>query len=247
MLKTVVKKIADVLGIHSIQNRQLILENAKRSDEILWGLIFNNAISDSEWLLKKSFNPGRWAAGYPMLYLLYRIYNEIKPKAILEFGLGESSKLGYQYDRFFKDVNYIVIEQDDNWLNFFSAQIHDIRPNTILLDIEKSLIKGFEVNQYKGLIKALENKKFNLVIVDGPWGSAHYSRYQVVEIAENYHLHDDFIIIIDDYERPGEKETVAALREVLHQHQVEFAEGVYSGAKKTLLLCSKNYKFLTSL
>ena len=72
-------------------------EMLKKTDELNWSAIFNSAISGSSWFKKQSLYPGRWAAGYPFLYILFRVYNDIKPKRILEFGLGETSKLSYQY------------------------------------------------------------------------------------------------------------------------------------------------------
>src|SRR5690606_1299906 len=145
------------------------LEGKKRKllNELNWANVFNSAITDSPWLKNKSFNPGRWAAGYPMLYVLYRIYNDIKPKAILEMGLGESTKLAYQYKNKNTDASLVVIEQDGNWLNFFSNEIYDIKADTILLPLEKRSIKGYMVKTYKGLTEALPKVHFNLIVVDG--------------------------------------------------------------------------------
>ena len=219
----------------------------KKLDEIYWANVFNNSISDSKWLTNRTFNPGRWAAGYQMLYLIFRIYDTIKPKNILEFGLGESSRLLYQYHVSNPEIKYKIIEQDNNWLTFFSKSTFDVSSHTILLDIEKRIIHGQEVNLYKGLISSLEKEKFDFVIVDGPWGSSHYSRYQIVELFENNLISEQFVILIDDYERIGEQETVVKLKELLNQKGIKYSEGVYSGIKQTYLICSENFKFITSL
>ncbi len=52
---------------------------------------------------------------------------------------------------------------------------------------------------------------------------------------------------MDDYERTGEQETVKKLKEVFKNKGISFVEETYHGAKSTLLICSENYKFLTSL
>lgn len=227
--------------------RQLEHDNKLRLDELNWANVFNSAIANSKWLHTQSFNPGRWAAGYPMLYILYRIYNDIKPKNILEFGLGESSKLAYQYIQHQPEALLTIVEQDQNWLDFFSKEIHDISANTLLLPVETQTRYGHQVLQYQNLLETLQQKKFDLMIVDGPFGSKHYSRPQIIDLVQHNLNHASFVIIIDDYEREGERETAAKLRETLSSHNIPFSEGVYAGQKQTLLICSKNFNFLTSL
>ena len=68
-----------------------------RQSEVLWGEIFRDTIVNSIWLKDKSFSPGRWAAGYPFLYALYRVLDEARPKRILELGLGQTTRMIGQY------------------------------------------------------------------------------------------------------------------------------------------------------
>lgn len=63
------------------------------SSENVWANIFNNTISNSPWLKDKSFSPGRWGVGYAYLYVMYRVLNEIRPRRILELGLGQSTRM----------------------------------------------------------------------------------------------------------------------------------------------------------
>lgn len=222
-------------------------QQKRKLDEIYWGMVFNNAITDSEWLHKKTINPGRWAAGYPMLYLLYRVLNETKPSSILEFGLGETTRLTYQYQRSFPATSLTIIEQDPNWLQFYSQGVFDVTNLVILLPISKQWVRQHEVWQYEGLADAVKDKKFGLIIVDGPWGSPRFSRYQVVELAASGALADDFIIILDDCDRKGEQDTMDALLSVLRQNGMAYEVGPYAGAKTTFVVCSPKYKFLLSL
>lgn len=85
-----------------------------------WAAIFNNTIYNSSWLKDRSFSPGRWAVGYQFLYVMYRILNEVKPKSILELGLGQSTRMIAQYVRASSDVNHYVVEHDPGWIEFFS-------------------------------------------------------------------------------------------------------------------------------
>lgn len=226
---------------------ELQQENKRNIDEVVWASVFNSAITGSKWLRDQSFNPGRWAAGYPMLYILYRIYNDIKPESILEFGLGESTKLAYQYQVSQPGVKLDIVEQDENWLNFFSNSTYDVRPNTVLLPLTRRMVNGFEVKVYNNLLDSLPTPSYNLVVVDGPWGSERFSRYQLVELVEQNRLASNFVILLDDYNRLGEQDTAQELRKLLRKKGIEFEEGIYSGAKQTLILCSPNYSFLISL
>jgi hypothetical protein len=252
MFSFIKNKIKSAIGGNTVYEELEILKKAqahtqKSIDEVYWSSVFNSSIADSKWIINKSFNPGRWAAGYPMLYILFRVYNDIKPKNILEFGLGESSKLTYQYSKAFTDSKFTIIEQDINWLNFFSNKIYDISLNTIVLEQGKREIEGHEVLCYNGLLENLGKQKFDFIIVDGPWGSPHYSRYEVVDLIMNDMIAEDFVIIIDDHERKGEQETEWKVKELLNKKGIKYAEAEYSGVKQTLLLCSEKYSFLTNL
>lgn len=61
-----------------------------------------------------------------MLYLIYRIIQGIRPQNILEFGLGESSKLTLQYAIAYPAVYLNIIEQDPNWLKFFENEMPNV-------------------------------------------------------------------------------------------------------------------------
>lgn len=240
------KIIRDVIA-HQVRGYEALKEINRKADEVYWSAIFNSATTDSQWFLKKTLNPGRWAATYPFLYILYRIYNEMKPKNILEFGLGETSKVSYQYREAFPEAKLTIIEQDEKWLNFFANNIHNIIPNTLVLEVEDKTVCGYTTKVYKDLMQKLAGNKFDFIVVDGPWGSERYSRYQIADIVEGGLLADQFAIIIDDCQRRGERDTAAKVKELLRSKDVKFAEGMYSGVKDTLLICSENYKFLTSL
>lgn len=247
--KYFIKKNIGVIKIAN-QNNSIQIQLAelnKKSDEIYWSHVFNSTIESSTWLTNKSFSPGRWAAGYPMLYLLYRIYNDVKPLNIIEFGLGESSKLLYQYNKKFPETSYLIIEQDAEWLDFFSKSFNDIKSKTLVLDIEHKNIEGSTVYQYKNLLSQINHSKYNLIVIDGPWGSDQHSRYQIVEMALNELIEEDFIIVMDDYERLGEKTTIQKLKSVFSENNINHIEGIYSGLKETYIICSEKYKFLISL
>ncbi len=93
---------------------------ARTASETVWAEIFNNVISDSRWLNNKAFSAGRWAVGYQYLYVMYRVLNEIRPKNILELGLGQSTRMIGQYAMAHEDVMHFVVEHDPEWIDFFT-------------------------------------------------------------------------------------------------------------------------------
>lgn len=227
-----------------------ILENQSKiigfNEEILKSQIFNSAICDCEWLRIKNVCPSGWAANYNLLYTIFRILNNARPQSILEFGLGQSSKLIHQYANYY-NVSAITGEHDAKWISFFENDKRGDYPINILpLEVEMTNFKGYKTRTYKDITELLKGRKFDFIFVDGPIGSEHYSRSQIIDIAKN-NLKDSFCIVIDDYERNGEKETTQELMKSLRENNVDFCTAIYRSTREHILICSKDLHFLTSL
>lgn len=214
--------------------------------EILYAQRFNNTIVDSDWLKYKNFSPGGWAADYGLLYILYRVLNVIKPKQILEFGLGQSSKMIHQFANYYH-VEAVTCENDDQWIRFFNeGRDGDYNIEIHKMELETVMFKGMETLTYKDINNFVGEKKFDFILVDGPYGSKHFSRSQIVDIARN-NLQPSFCIIIDDTEREGEREIIQEVISALDSSGKEYCRHEYSASKKHTLICSQDFKFLTSL
>lgn len=225
--------------------------SAKReASEAVWGEIFNNATSNSTWLQNKAFSPGRWAVGYPALYGIYRILNEVQPKQILELGLGQSTRMIAQYAAAFADVEHIVVEHDPEWIAFFENGFPvSERTNIVQLDREMVPYKEAEaVRTFKGFKEAFSGKKFDFIFIDAPLGSdmKQYSRIDVLGILPQC-LEEQFVIMIDDYMRRGEQNTVEEIKIALKEKEIECCCGIYRGGKDTCVVTSKSYQFLSTL
>ena len=97
-------------------------ESATRSArEAVWAQVFHDTVTESTWFTRQALSPGRWAAGYPFLYVLYRILDEARPTFILELGLGQSTKLTAQYAASNPASQHIVVEHDPEWIAAFEA------------------------------------------------------------------------------------------------------------------------------
>ena len=215
--------------------------------ETLKANLFRDTIQDSEWLKYKSFSPGGWAVDYGVLYTLYRVLNDVKPKNIIEFGLGQSSRLLHRYGAYYPNANVLTCEHSTEWIDFFKAEIDDKYPvNIKLLGLGNRTYQGIETLVYKDLDVVSSGEKYDLIMVDGPYGSEHYSRSQVIDLVRD-NLAERFCIILDDYERQGEQETIVEVKKVLEEKQIPFSSVVYEASKKHCLICSKDLEFLTTL
>lgn len=244
--------------------KQLILETERKNEltknlantarrnsmESVWAAIFNQTIYGSEWLKNPSFSSGRWAVGYPYLYALYRILNEVHPKQILELGLGQTTKMISQYAAAFPNVVHQVVEHDPEWIAFFT-KICPLPENTEIIRLDREFITykdAEKVRAFKGFQEKFKGQQFDFISIDAPLGAdmKQYSRIDVLNMMPEI-LFPDFILMIDDYNRHGEQNTVKEMEKVLTEHQIEYAQGKYSGEKDCFVLAAKKYKFVCSM
>lgn len=226
------------------QNEQIRLQNS----ELEWANIYHDTIRDKAWLRNIAISPGRWAVNYSFLYILVRILSDHKPHKIIEFGLGESSKIVSAFlETELPDSSHLIIEQDKNWIESFRSRFNLSKNSSIIhLPLEEKIVKGFAVASYNAIEERIDGV-FDLYIIDGPFGSDNYSRYDICKLVEKIKMNDEFIIIIDDYDRPGEKETVIDLKKYLEAKRIKFYEGVYSGNKSQIIIATEKYRFIRSL
>lgn len=228
-----------------------LVENMKTSKEILWAEIFNSTINKSKWF-NESISPGRWAVGYPFLYVLYRILDEVKPNKVLELGLGQSSKLTCSYTNFNKgrDIFHCIIDHDEGWENFFTngneELFKDKNSEIIIIPLETVNYEKSEVIRYKNFKESIPEEKWDLILVDAPFGSDGFSRIDVLDLIPQ-NLADTFAILIDDCEREGELNTCEKIEEKLSKNNIVWQEGIYSGAKDMKIIVSEDLKFLCTL
>ena len=216
--------------------------------ELNWANIYHDSIRGKKWLQDLPLNIGRWAGDYVFFYVLNRILIDCKPKNILEFGLGESSKFVSVFlDNYLNESNHLIIEQNISWYERFVSNFklsHKTQVN--ICKVVTKQVNGQETSVYES-INELVNAKYDLYIIDGPIGSKQYSRYNIVELAKVLTSQDDFIIIIDDYNRKGEQQTVLELIRVLKDKNIKVQSTVYEGSKSLVVIATEKYNFLSSL
>ena len=221
-------------------------ESMKQYREILNGQIFNNLIQNALWVQNKDFIPTGGAATYSFLLILFIILERVRPVNILEFGMGQTSKLTASYAaNLNKSSKLQIVEQDFDWLEYFKTQIPSAGNISLYKkDIVSTIIDYTANDRYSNLSDITQNTKYDLIIIDGPIaGKDFYSRTNVLDlIPEN--LAQDFVIIFDDAERCGEKNTADLIFKKLKENNIVY-EAFYKTATKTqLVITSPKYKFL---
>lgn len=239
----------DILEVVN-SSKDISRESRNINKEILWAETFNNTVSGSDWLKDKSFSPGRWAVGYQYLYAVYRILNTVKPQKILELGLGQSTKLLSQYAKANKEVEHIVVEHDQEWIDFYKKE-NEVAENTEILKIEREYRKyknDDKVLAFKNFKEILQGQKFDFISIDAPLGANAkiYARIDVLEILPEC-LEEDFVIVIDDYNRKGEKNTVNEIERILKKDNISYCKGIYYGEKECMIISSEKLKFVCSM
>lgn len=240
------QKISQNLG----QVDKQIVANNRLANEIAYAEIFKSTIEDSIWMSNKTFSPGRWAIGYQVLYILYRVLNEVRPKSILELGLGQSTRMVAQYVEASPEVYHRVVEHDSSWIDFFSKQ-YALSPRSQIVQLDWDFINyngAANVRCYRDFSAQFNDQRFDLILIDGPLGGdmRDFSRVDVLRMMPNC-LSENFVILLDDAERVGEINTLREMEKSLKLANVEYSKGYYRGSKDLVVLAAKHLSFVTSM
>lgn len=235
-----------------------VSENNRILNEILWAQVFNSAKSACKWLPQDTaLWPGRWGVGYQYMYVMSRILNDVKPRKILETGLGQSTRLIGSYVKWMcaqSECSHLVIEHDESWIDIFKGDFK-LSDSTRIVQRQLSRVLLNDGNHesstyiYQDMNEVLEGKKFHLISLDGPYGTDErfgYSRIDILPYLPGC-LEESFCIVIDDYNRWGEKNTVEYIKAALRKANIRFAEAVYRGTQDMYLMASMDLKFLCTL
>lgn len=232
------------------RTRQQSIEARRHASEAVWAQIFNNTITNSTWLKDKTFSPGRWAVGYPYLYVMYRVLDEARPKHILELGLGQSTRMIAQYAAAFDDVEHIVVEQDAQWIKFFS-QNYACPPSTTLMHIPVTEIQFIDDDKtlvYENFSSIFAGKTFDFISVDGP-GHSRSDKYRRIDLLELIPdcIAESYCILFDDMNDPSCMRAYELIIKKMERMLSGFVTGNYNGFKHITIVTSQDKKFLASL
>ncbi|MFC6494900.1 hypothetical protein [Ancylobacter dichloromethanicus] len=177
------------------------------------------------------------AANYSLLYVIYRVVREGRPDRIAELGAGQSS-LFLDSLRDVETFSALTVEHDPAWNGFVSARV---RHETRCHELEDISFRGQIAKGYPSA--ALDSFDADVLIVDGPIGTARYSRWGAGPIIERM-VGREFVVIFDDAERSGEQETISEVLDMLRENKVEFFIKCIFGYSFQFIIMTQKYKHL---
>ena len=208
--------------------------HSKKADDIYAMEILQPLIIDLPYL---PFNGGSLRP----LGIAY-ILNEIimnQRKMVLEFGSGLSTVL---MARLIKknnlNVKIVTVEHNKQWATIIEGYL--INEDLLgYVDIIQADLKEMETSlgkvnwyDYETVLKGVENKKFDLITVDGPPANGkkiRYSRFPAFIKMKDF-FEEDFCLIVDDANRKGEQKIVKAIKKIrpdLHYTMVSETMAVF--------------------
>lgn len=228
--------------------RDLLMRQLDYCRELDWANVFHDSIKGKPWLNELPINHGRWAGTYPFFYILNRILGDMEPKAILELGLGESSKFISTYlQNSLHNSTHTIVEHDESWSDTFKQRFCLSSRSDIKIHPLKTLKMGkHETLAYQGM-EIYSSGKYDLYVIDGPFGSPHHSRHNIVELVKSRKVDDEFIIVLDDVQRIGELETLDTLLKILEDDKGKVYSQIYRGMYQTAVIATERYRFACSL
>jgi hypothetical protein len=141
-----------------------------------------------------------------------------------------------------------VIEHDPQWKDTFNRRWPELPDDhLVLLDLATESVDGHSTRCYSGLMDVVDVDSFTVFVVDGPLGTPRHSRHDIVRLARAFPPEKEFIILMDDVNRPGDRETADLLLQVLETPSRAVHTGEYGGRRDQLIVCSDQYRHLSSV
>ena len=201
------------------------------ASEQIFQQIFNQQCLNRQ--IPNDFYPVGGAASYSLMYLLFRLLTENKIDSIVEFGSGQSTVL---IDRLRSDAaRHVCYEDDPAWHAAVSKKVS--RCDYRLCPLEQRVIDGVTCRAYSGVTPI----EFDLALVDGPRGVDQYSRFGCIDMIRS-NPREDFVIVFDDCNRPGEVQTIQVVEKALASKGIGFEKRELGGRTHQAVFAAGNFR-----
>jgi hypothetical protein len=168
------------------------------------------------------FYPVGGAANHGLLYAILRIASECRPRAVLEFGAGQSSILLHRL-RHAGVLNGSIrtVEHDPEWAARISRQVDHpvIHAGLCQQTVANKPVIGYDWRNLD------TTTPIDLLLIDGPpaWdGRRRFSRLSCLRALDQLDP-EGFVIIVDDAERSGERFVAAQIDHALCRRGITFS------------------------
>jgi hypothetical protein len=186
------------------------------------------------------FYPVGSAANHSLLYLVTRCFVELEIQNAIELGAGQTSILlsrlnGSRNNR----TSIRTVEHDVAWAEVVRPQIrHDL----VVSPLAERRVDAYSIKHYAS--DYFERSiKYDFLLVDGPPANTKensMNRLGAIELVRT-NLGTNFVLIVDDAERPGEGMLIDAIRRELAKLGTIVQEGAVTAMKRQHIFAAGSY------
>lgn len=203
----------------------------------------------ADWVTSPPLSsPGGGTASYSQLYALLSVLNaDTELDATLELGVGASTQLITQWAAA-RGKRSVHVDDDDAWLKTSLRTADPERSTGVLAPLVRTRVAGRDISWYD-LPDDFSDQRFGLVLIDGPQAWNRATRYDRIGAASRVAdlLADEFVIVIDDASRPGERLLTQLLSSELENRGVSFTTRLIIAGNSQTLLVTPGYRFAAYL
>jgi len=178
--------------------------------------------------------PAKRAGNHSLLYLVCRIVDTFAPGAVLELGAGETTKLLAGFQRASRTA-LVTLESDPDWARRVARVAGAEVTRSPLVE---RVVRGHATRGYDP--GAIEGRRFEMVVVDGPAGERRRSRWGVLDVLDR-NLAEEFVVVFDDVHRLGEIDTVLEAWRLFGEKGIEVEAGLTRAAKWQLVMAAGRF------
>lgn len=224
-----------LINIHQKYNRRL---NSGYLEQV-YQLNYFDLARRTEWLERTPVSsPSGGTASFSLLYILLSILRDEEVNRIMELGVGQSTALSTQYaEHFEKDLS--LIDDDEYWLRKVSKKSSNVLPvyaKLAKITVENKLIDWYDCTP--------PNTNIELLIIDGPMACMSRIKYNRIGVMNWIPkiLGEEFIIIVDDTNRAGERLLVKRILEKLDSQGIAVNKRDIVGGNSQTIIATQKYK-----
>ena len=179
------------------------------------------------------FYPVGAAAGRSLLYLLTRVMSEFPVANVVELGSGQSTVL---LDKLLSEGSIRrAYERNVDWAARIGSRVK--RSTVPHSPLTKQVFEAQTYVRLSGIAPA----PFDLLLVDGPNGTDRLSRFYRVPLVAAQ-PGNEFMVIIDVADRPGEQETIAVLITILRKRGIDFKLNYLHGRNTQAVITTPTFR-----
>lgn len=242
-LSRVLRRVSKARRWHRIKHRYAIehIPASNPSDNALRAFkLLERVERECPWLPNDLYPAAAGSSGALLTYLLVRALKELRIESTLELGAGQSTRILSSHASTFGSQS-LTFEEDRWWAEQLVENISHGRSTITVSPVVSSRCEGKTTRFYDDYSRIIGGRRFSLFLVDGPIGSKSFSRLGAVESIPE-HLDDEWIVIWDDLDRPGDLESFGMALRKLRRLGVQHHHALFDGDRTVGVIYTPGYR-----